>query len=84
MLETFKNFELRFHDYCIQADYRNLPNNPENEKGDYYKKPLLKISALRSAMPNEALHVIRYIIEPQIPVDDKKKPWIWMDKLIPD
>ena len=23
MSENFKNFELRFHDYCIQADYRN-------------------------------------------------------------
>lgn len=81
MSENFKNFELRFHDYCIQADYRNLAKDPETEKADYYKKPLLEISALRSAMPDEALQVIRYTIEPQIPTDDRKKPWIWMDKL---
>lgn len=81
MSENFKNFELRFHDYCIQADYRNLAKNPETERADYYKKPLLEISALRSAMPDEALQVIRYTIEPQIAADDQKKPWIWMDKL---
>ena len=55
MSENFKNFELRFHDYCIQADYRNLAKNPETERADYYKKPLLEISALRSAMPDESL-----------------------------
>ena len=66
MSENFKNFELRFHDYCIQADYRNLAKNPETERADYYKKPLLEISALRSAMPDEALQVIRYTIEPQL------------------
>ena len=81
MSENFKNFELRFHDYCIQADYRNLAKNPETERADYYKKPLLEISALRSAMPDEALQVIRYTIEPQIAADDQKKPWIWMEKL---
>ena len=81
MSENFKNFELRFHDYCIQADYRNLAKNPETERGDYYKKPLQEISALRSAMPDEALQVIRYTIEPQTPADDRKKPWLWMDKL---
>jgi len=47
MSENFKNFELSFHDYCIQVDYRNLPKDPETEKADYYKKPLLKISALQ-------------------------------------
>ena len=81
MSENFKNFELRFHDYCIQADYRNLAKNPETERADYYKKPLLEMSALRSAMPDEALQVIRYTIEPQIAADDQKKPWIWMEKL---
>ena len=32
-------------------------------------------------MPDEALQVIRYTIEPKIPDADKKKPWVWMDKL---
>ena len=73
MSENFKNFELRFHDYCIQADYRNLAKNPETERADYYKKPLLQTSALRSAMPDEALQVIRYTIEPQIAADDHEK-----------
>ena len=35
----------------------------------------------RSAMLDEALQVIHYTIEPQIADDDRKKPWIWMDKL---
>ena len=81
MSENFKNFELRFHDYCIQADYRNLAKNPETERADYYKKPLLEISALRLAMPDEALQVICCTIQPQIAADDQKKPWICMDKL---
>ena len=32
-------------------------------------------------MPDEALQVIRYTIDPQIPEADKLKPWIWMEKL---
>jgi hypothetical protein len=44
--------------------------HPETERGDYYKKPLLEISALQSAMSDEALQVICYTIEPQITTDD--------------
>ena len=79
--ENFKNFELRFNDYCIQANYRNLGKDPVTERADHYKSPLLEISALRSSLPDEALSVLRYTIEPQIPNDDKKKPWVWMEKL---
>ena len=32
-------------------------------------------------MPDEALSVIRYTIEPQIPAVDKLKPWLWMERL---
>ena len=77
--ENFKNFELRFNDYCIQSDYRDLSKDENME--EHYNKPLLEISALRSAMPDEPLQVIRYTIEPQIPEGDKKKPWVWMQKL---
>jgi len=31
MSENFKNFELRFHDYCIQAAYRDLTKDPYTE-----------------------------------------------------
>ena len=79
--EHFKNFELRFHDYCIQANYRDLDKDPETEKAEHYKKPLLEIAALRSATPDEALQVIRYTIDPHIAATDKNKPWIWMNKL---
>ena len=79
--ENFKNFEVRFNDYCVQANYRNLEKDPETAPGDYHKKPQLEIAALRSAMPDEALQVIRYTIEPQIAIDDRVKPWIWMEKL---
>ena len=74
-----ENFELRFNDYCIQSDYRDLDKDPDTDKTHHYKKPLLEISALRSAMPDEALQVIRYTIEPQITAADKKKPWVWME-----
>jgi hypothetical protein len=77
--ENFKNFELRFNDFCIQSDYRDL--SKDENTAEHYKKPLLEISALCSAMPDEALQVIRYSIEPQIPEGDKKKPWVWMQKL---
>ena len=40
---------------------------------DHYVKPQIEIAALRSAMPDEALQVIRYTIDPQIPVEDKTK-----------
>ena len=79
--ENFRNFELRFNDYCIQADYRDLTKDSVVAQVDYYKKPQLEISARRSSMPNEALQVIRYTIDPQIPAGDKNKPWIWMQKL---
>ena len=81
MSENFKNFELRFHDYCIQAAYRDLTKDPQTEPDEHYKQPQMEISALRSAMPDEALQVIRYTIDPQISLADKNKPWIWMDKL---
>jgi len=55
MSENFKKFELRLHNYCIQADYRNLAKKPETERLDYYKKPLLEILVLQSAMPDKAL-----------------------------
>ena len=42
--ENFKNFELRFNDYCIQANYRNLAKDPVTEL--HYKSSLLEISAL--------------------------------------
>ena len=32
-------------------------------------------------MPDEALQVIRYTIEPQIATGDKNKPWVWMEQL---
>ena len=79
--ENFKNFELRFNDYCIQANYRNLAKDPVTERVDHYKSPLLEISALRTSLPDEALSVLKYTIDPQIGPDDKRKPWIWMDKL---
>ena len=70
--ENFKNFELRFSDYCLQADYRDLTKDPNTaaQRGAHYKKPLLELAALRSALPDEALQVVRYTIEPQITADD--------------
>ena len=32
-------------------------------------------------MPDEALQVIQYTIEPQFAIDDNAKTWIWMAKL---
>ena len=81
--ENFKNFEVRFNDHCIQSDYRDLNKNPDivEERADHYKKTQLECSALRSSMPDDALQVIRYTIEPQIDDGDKKKPWILLEKL---
>ena len=79
--ENFKNFEMRFNDYCVEADYRDLTKDPATEKEAYYLKPLMEIAALRSSMPDEALQVIRYSIEPEIAAPDKKKPWVWLDRL---
>ena len=53
--EIFRNFELRFNDYCIQAYHHVLTKDPVTAQVDYYKKPQLEISALRSSMPDEAL-----------------------------
>ena len=81
MADNFKNFEMRFNDYCIESEYKDLSKDPDTEKTTYYKKPFIEKSSLRSAMPDEALQVIRYTIEPQIPDADEKKPWVWMEKL---
>ncbi|KXJ07207.1 Retrovirus-related Pol polyprotein from transposon opus [Exaiptasia diaphana] len=40
------------------TDYRNLSKDPDKKPEEYYKKPQLEISTLRSAMPDEALSVI--------------------------
>ena len=32
-------------------------------------------------MPDEALQVIHYTIDPQIDANDKTKHWVWMEKL---
>ena len=79
--ENLKNFELRFDDPEQNQDSRTKIQDPEQERDEYYKKPPLEIAALRSSMPDEALQVIRYMIDPQIRIADKKKPWIWMSKL---
>ncbi len=81
MLENFKNFEMRLDYYCVQAGYRDLTKNAETEQAAYYKSPKLEIATLRSAMPDEALQLIRYTIAPQISEEDKEKPWVWMSKL---
>ena len=65
MSENFKNFEMRFNDFCIQAKYRDTAKNPETERDEYYKEKQLEISALRSAMPDEAMQIIRYTVEPK-------------------
>lgn len=39
------------------------------------------MSALRSEMPDEAVQIIGYTIEPQISKGEEKKPWLWMQKL---
>ena len=44
--ENLNNFELRFNDYCIQANYRNLAKDPVTEQADHYKSPLLENSPL--------------------------------------
>ena len=79
--ENFHDFELRFNDYCIQANYRDLKKDSVTEQSDHYKSPILEISTLRSSLPDEAFSVLRYTIEPQIPAVDKGKPWVWMTKL---
>ena len=56
--ENFKNFELCFNDYCIQANYHNLGKDPVTERADHCKSPLLEISALWSSLPDEASSVL--------------------------
>ena len=66
---------------ALQANYRDLAKDPVAERAAHYKRSLLEISALRSALPDKALSVVRYSIKSQIPDEDKRRPWIWMDKL---
>ena len=53
--ENFKNFELRFDDYCLQADYRDTEKDQITAREEHYKKPTLEIAALRLSLPDEAL-----------------------------
>ncbi len=57
IVENFKNFEVRFDDYCTQTNYRDITKDLVTEKDAYYKQPILEISALRSALPDEALEI---------------------------
>ena len=46
ILGNFNNFEARFNDYCIQADYQNLARDQMTALADHYKKPQHEIAAL--------------------------------------
>ena len=60
--------------YCIQAKHSELTKDPVTEQTAYYKSPVIEISALRSAIPTEALSTIQYAIsEIQIAKEDKQK-----------
>ena len=51
------NFELRFKDYDYQAEFRDFSKDVGSI--EHYVKLQIEIVALRSAMPDEALQVIR-------------------------
>ena len=86
VVQKKKTVDLKFK---ISGNYPNQPITINHSRGatilenmeEHYNKPLVEISAFRSAMPDEASQVIRYAIEPQIPEGNKKKPWVWMQKL---
>ena len=69
-MENIKNFELRFSDYAYQAEFHDFSKDVGTI--EHYVKRQIEIAALRSAMPDEALQVIRNTIDPQIPVEDKQ------------
>lgn len=81
-VRKLQNPELRFHDFCIQADYRNLTKNPETERGDYYKNPLMELSVPWSDMLDAALWGDPLHHRTQITTDEEQNPWIWMEKLL--
>ena len=65
----------------MKANFRDITKDPVNKEGDFYEQPILEISPLTSALTDEALLVLRYIIELQRSEADNKKPWIWMERL---
>ena len=80
--ENFRNFEVQLDDYCIQANYRDITKDPVNKREDFYQQlPVLEISALRSALLDDVLLVLRYTIEPQRSEADMRKSWIWIERL---
>ena len=53
--ENFKNFEMRFNDYCIESEYREyIVKGSRYGEIFFYKKPIIEISALRST--NQSPH----------------------------
>lgn len=60
------------HDSTITAYKLTTANSLKIllQKEPLITKVLREISALRSALPDEALSVVRYTIEPQIPEGD--------------
>ena len=65
--ENFKNFEMRFNDYCFQAEYRDLTEDPAilEQRATHYIKPQLEIAAIWSALSDELLQVLQYTIIPR-------------------
>ena len=54
--ENFKNFELRFNDYCVQANYRDLAKDPVAERADLHLGEVLAlISVERKVCQSEGL-----------------------------
>ena len=61
--ENFKNFELRFNDYCIQSTQSGDKDLSKDENmEEHYNKPLLEISdQLKLSPPPPPMHRVAYI-----------------------
>ena len=74
------NLRLWFNDYCVIKEYRD-PSKTDHDEHYLPNKRALEIASFRSALSDETLNIVQYIIEPAISEDDKLKPWVWMQKL---
>ncbi len=81
--ENWKNFEERFDDFAITCNFRDCEKDAQTEKEEHYiaAKRQKEISQFRLCLPDDTLSVLRHTITPQVPEADRKKPWVWMERL---
>ena len=85
--DNFKLWETRFDSHCLTQGYRDPEKDPNDadaaEREAHYitAKRLVEIAELKQSLPDKTLKTLTETIVPNLTAEDRKKPWVYMQKL---